>query len=98
MGMPFELPLLLRVDDKAACSFIRDNALRTKLRHIDVRQYWARHMRHPEIVDVEYIPSKLNISDLLTKIHKVADDFIRHRDKMLFKFQKPQAMDGCSGG
>ena len=55
-------------------------------------------MRDPEIVDVEYIPSKLNISDLLTKIHKVADDFIRHRDKMLFKFQKPQAMDGCSGG
>ena len=98
MGMPFELPLLLRVDNEAACSFIRDNALRTKLRHIDVRQYWVRHMRDPEIVDVEYIPSKLNISDLLTKIHKVADDFIRHRDKMLFKFQKPQAMDGCSGG
>ena len=69
IGIPFPLPFELQMDNEAAIAFIYDSSSRSKLRHIDCRAHWLRALRDQNIMKAIYVPSALNKSDLMTKIH-----------------------------
>ena len=69
IGIPFPLPFELQMDNEAAIAYIYDSSSRSKLRHIDCRAYWIRALRDQNIMKAIYVPSALNKSDLMTKIH-----------------------------
>ena len=64
------MPLLydLRVDNTTAIAFSKGNVRRSKLKHIDVRQWWVEWLRNKELANLTHVETKLNIADFFTKI------------------------------
>ena len=88
LGLPFEKPFYLEIDNEAARIWIRGSGGRTKLKHIDCRQEWVLTLRDKKLLVPVHIDTALNRADLFTKIlpPKV---FIIHRDELM----KPCVMD-----
>jgi hypothetical protein len=86
MGIKFPLPFTLQMDNTAAQAFANNTALKTKLKHIDVRQEWVRMLRNKDIIKPIHVDTKDNLADLFTKILP-KNDFIRMRNKMMYQRQ-----------
>ena len=67
MGIKFEKPSVLEMDNKAAKIFADDTAIATKLRHIDQRQHWVKTLRDKNLIKAEHVGTKQNIADMFTK-------------------------------
>jgi len=67
MGIDFEMPFVLEMDNHAAEVFTNNTALNSKLRHIDQRQHWVRTLRDHNLVKAKHVGTKLNIADIFTK-------------------------------
>ena len=76
VGLGFHLPFKLEMDNDAARAFADDTVIKTKLKHIDTRQDWVRILRDKSICTPTYVPTKLNVADVFTKILG-GDDFER---------------------
>ena len=86
MGIKFTLPFTLQMDNKAAEAFTNNTTLKTKLKHIDVRQEWVRTLRNKNIIKPIHVDTKDSLADLFTKILP-KNDFIRMRNKMMYRRQ-----------
>lgn len=86
LGVPFDLPVRLEVDNAAAIAFSTDRVRRTKMKHIDVRQEWVRALRDASICELIKVDTKLNHADLLTKILD-PDTFETLRDRLMARHQ-----------
>ena len=84
------LPLTILCDNNAAIVFQKNTAARSTLKHIDCRQEWCKLMRDASLVRAEHVPSADNLSDLLTKVQRVAAVFLRLRDQLLVRWELPQ--------
>ena len=82
VGIDFPKPDVLNIDNTAVEAFTNDTVIRTKLKHIDVRQDWVRVLRDHDIIVPKHIPSADNLADFFTKILFEAI-FIRLRDQMM---------------
>ena len=60
----------------------RDLAYKSKLKHIDVRQEWAKTLRDKNILCPVHVDTNDNLADLFTKILPKGD-FQRLRDSMM---------------
>ena len=84
MGMHWQKPIMLGVDNAAAIAFADDSCEKTELKHIDVRQEWVKMLRAHGLVRTVHVPSEDNLADFFTKILD-EDTFLRHRDTMMVK-------------
>jgi hypothetical protein len=67
MGVEFNLPYILEMDNTAAEVFTNNTAMNTKLRHIDQRQHWVQALRDANLVKARHIGTKDNLADIFTK-------------------------------
>ena len=68
LGLVNDGPINLRVDNQSAIALIDlDNSVNERSKHIEVRYHWIRDAVCKGIIFPSHIPSKLNISDILTK-------------------------------
>ena len=88
MGMKFELPITLLIDNSTCIAFSRNTVKRSKLRHIDCRMDWVKALRDEKLVRLEKVDTKENISDVFTKILDAAV-FEKFRDRMLVECRIP---------
>ena len=82
MGVEFNLPAILEMDNKAAEVFANDTAMNTKLRHIDQRQHWVRELRNRDLINAEHVSTELNLADIFTKALQ-GKSFRSQRDSFL---------------
>jgi hypothetical protein len=84
MGMGFQLPFILQVDNQAACCFASQEQYsgKSKLRHVDQRQAWVKALRDSNIVKTQYVPTLDNRADWLTK-PLAQPAFVRFREMMM---------------
>ena len=62
--------------------YIAENMINNKrTKHIDIRYHFIRHYIQDKAIRLEYVPSKLNIADLMTKALPVQD--FRRLSRML---------------
>ena len=79
----FPKPMVINMDSTVAESFMKNSCLKTKMKHIDVRQTWVRTIRDASIAVPRHIKSEDNLADIFTKILlKIA--FTRIRDKLMW--------------
>ena len=83
-GIEWPKPYPLQIDNKAAEAFAKNTALKTKLKHIDVRQSWVHKLRDCNILTPCHVPTEKNLADLFTKILP-AQRFIELRDRILHR-------------
>ena len=68
MGMNVNNPILIKVDNKQAESFTNSTCANSRLRGtIDLREAWVKELKDSDKVSVEYISTRANVADLLTK-------------------------------
>ena len=84
MGVGFQLPFILQVDNQAACCFASQEKYsgKSKLRHIDQRQAWVTALRDSNIVKTQFMPTLDNRADWLTK-PLAQPAFVRFREMMM---------------
>ena len=82
MGLGFQLPIQLQMDNSTAEVFTNDTAYKSKLKHIDVRQEWVKTLRDKNILCPVHVDTSDNLADLFTKILPKGD-FQRLRDSMM---------------
>ena len=82
LNIKFPRPVRLQMDNTAAEAFTNNTVIRTKLKHIDVRQDWVRCLRDCNLLVPVHVPSAANLADFFTKILP-APTFIRLRDSMM---------------
>ena len=69
MGMEkIALPISLEMDNAACEVFCKDTAFKTRLKHIDCRQWWVRHLRDRKVLIPLHVSSAENLADFFTKI------------------------------
>jgi hypothetical protein len=67
MGVQFNMPANLEMDNSAAEVFANDTAMNTKLRHIDQRQHWVQALRNTGLIKARHGDTELNLADIFTK-------------------------------
>ena len=75
----YPMPIPIGTDSSVAISFAKGTNIRSKLKHIDQRQEWVKHMRDESQVKTYHLPGPENPSDIHTKIQKI-EDFVKCRD------------------
>lgn len=91
MNIPFPEPAPLQIDNKAAVAFSKRTAMKTKLKHIDVRQEWVKSLRDANIFKPTHVPTKLNLADLFTKILS-SIVFCGLRDRLLHRVPQSESL------
>ena len=87
MGMKFPKPFKLQIDNEAAKVFVEGTAFKTKLKHIDCRQFWVQTLRDKNICKPIKVASADNLADLFTKILPPTT-FERLRDMIMYDIMK----------
>jgi len=60
-------PLVIKADNTAAESLSRDPTIHSRAKHLDVAYHWQRQQVERNVLQFEYVPSKDNAADGLTK-------------------------------
>ena len=85
----FPEPMIINMDSSVAESFMKNTCLKSKMKHIDVRQTWVRTMRDASIAVPHHVASCDNWADIFTKIlQRIA--FCRVRDLLMRKLETLQ--------
>lgn len=87
MGVDFPLPIRMQIDNSACETFINASGGRSKLKHIDCRQWWVEMLRDKNVLIPTHVDSKYNVADLFTKI-LAREVFERLRDVIMVPFDK----------
>jgi len=60
-------PLVIKADNTAAGSLSRDPTIHSRAKHLDIAYHWQRQQVERNVLQFEYVPSKENAADGLTK-------------------------------
>ena len=85
MGTPLPEPIELCLDNTTAEAFMNDSCERSKLKHIDTRQYWVEELRDQELIVPEHCPTEDNLADFFTKIPP-PPTFKKFRDQFMISY------------
>ena len=80
--LDFPSPMAIYTDSSVAEAFMANTCLKTRMKHIDVRQNWVKLIRNAQIAVPVHCPSADNLSDWLTKILSKAK-FISNRNQLM---------------
>ena len=90
LGIPFETPIKIQVDNQTALSFATGTVKKSKLRHIDARQDWVQALRDASLVKLAKVHTSDNLADLGTKLLE-PDTFEGLRDRIMVIRPIPQS-------
>jgi hypothetical protein len=79
---PIDKPMEIQVDNSTVVAFAGRSAKRTKLRHIDTRQWWVRGLRDAGLCNVVHVPTAYNLADFWTKALEPLV-FTKFRDQLM---------------
>jgi hypothetical protein len=66
LHVKFQLPMIIKCDNQGA-AFLAKNESSTRTKHIDVRYHFLRDLVKDEVIKIEYVNTKINVADALTK-------------------------------
>ena len=79
----YSAPVPIHVDNMGA-KYIAENMINNKrTKHIDIRYHFIRHYIQDKAIRLDYVPTKLNIADLMTKALPIQD--FRRLSRMLLE-------------
>ena len=82
-NMFFPLPIELQIDNDTCKAFGDDTVVKSRMKHIDVRQEWVQILRDHDIFTLIHVPTIYNVADLGTKI-LLYPTFSKLRDMIMF--------------
>jgi hypothetical protein len=67
MGQEFTFPMQIKTDATTAQVFAMGTAMRSRLRHVDQRQWWVQTCRDKRIAELSHEAGNLLKCDVMTK-------------------------------
>ena len=67
IGIGINLPMILKVDNKGVKDLINNWSVGGRTRHISVKYFYLRELKEMNVIQIEWISSERNRSDLFTK-------------------------------
>jgi hypothetical protein len=62
-----QLPITLYIDNQSAIKIAQNQVISNRSKHIDVKYHSIRELVQQNIIKLKYIPSRMNLADMLTK-------------------------------
>ena len=88
MGFGKIRPVSILADNSTAIAFAKCATKRSKLRHVDCRQWWVQALRDRTICDLVKVGTDGNLSDIFTKVLG-PNKFESLRDRMMVACSMP---------
>ena len=82
MKMKVNLPMLVLINNIGAIEMLNMKTGKCRMKHVDTRYRWIRQFVDDKIVDVKYVKSEDNVSDICTK-NLPAKLFEKHTSKLI---------------
>ena len=82
LGFKCETPIKVHVDNVGAIYIARNNVGRTTTRHVNIRYHYVRELVEQKIIEVVFIKTKDNTSDIMTK-NCDKKYFNKHEEKLI---------------
>ena len=82
LGFECELPIKVHIDNIGAIYIARNNVGRTTTRHVNIRYHYVRELVEQKIIEVVFIKTKDNTSDIMTK-NCDKKDYTKHEDTLV---------------
>jgi hypothetical protein len=67
MGLQVELPMIIEIDNKGAKDLVDNWSVGSRLRHVEVKQFFLRELKEQGLLKVKWLNSENNSADLFTK-------------------------------
>jgi len=67
IGVVIEKPVAINVDNQAAIHLSRNPEFHRRTKHVGVRFHRVRQEQENGVVEIAYVPTDKNVSDILTK-------------------------------
>ena len=84
--MPIDLsinkPVVIKADNQGSIAFVKNNIVHNRSKHIDIKYHFIRNNYVNGLIDVVYIPTELNVADVMTK--PVTKQKLEHFRMLLF--------------
>ena len=92
MGMNIQLPMTLYVDNTGAINLAENWSTTGRTKHIDVRFHYLREMSEQGMIEIKFVKSERNVSDIFTK--NLSERLFCHHTETLGIF--PRDKEGVS--
>jgi hypothetical protein len=67
MGVKYEKPVIIHEDNQSAIAIANNNGYQSRAKHIDIRHHFIREHIKTRKIELQYIESKCQLADFLTK-------------------------------
>ena len=67
VGIPFSIPMTLLIDNQSAIALAENPIFHAQTKHIDARHHWVHEKVEDGIIELEYIPTADQTTDIFTK-------------------------------
>ena len=67
MGLQVKLPMLIECDNKGAVDLVNGYQVGAGTKHIDIGTFFVRDLKDEGVIEVKWIPTGINESDVCTK-------------------------------
>ena len=67
MGLHVKVPMLIECDNKRAVDLVNWYQVGAGTKHIDIRTFFVRDLKDEGVIEVKWIPTDSNESDVCTK-------------------------------
>ena len=67
MALSVQLPMIIECDNKGAVDLVNGYQVGAGTKHIDIRTFFVRDLKDEGIIEVKWIPTSENESDICTK-------------------------------
>ena len=72
MGLQVKLQMIIECDNKEAVDLVNGYQVGAGTKHIDIRTFFVRDLKDDGVIEVQWIPTTANESDVCTKNTKEA--------------------------
>ncbi len=85
MAKPYgvRLPTILHVDNQATIAIAESEGLIRHVKHLEIHDLFVRHQVSSKKISIHYIPTELNLADIMTKGIKSVTDFEQKRSAIM---------------
>lgn len=67
LGFPCVKPTMLKIDNQSAIQLIKNPVFHRRTKHIEIQWHFAREKYQNGVIEVDYVPSKQQLADIMTK-------------------------------
>ena len=87
MEIKVPLPIKIKVDNVGAIWLANNSSVSERTKHVDLRSHFVRDMIKDQVIEINFVKSAENDSDIMTK-NQQGQDYMYAKSKLVYAVQE----------